>query len=146
MTNPLPIPTASALNDDKGQTTRDGYKYFESLEKSARALNATATALKTGAFCFFITAPQNQDYLYVNIPFALTVLRQTTICSAGTATVVAKINTTAVTGLSNAASTSEVTNTASAANSFAAGDDMRITVSSVSSCLNLAVTIDFTRV
>lgn len=152
MSNPLPIPTAAALNDTKGQTTRDGFKYFESLGQSARALNTSVTALQTSlatvtdTFSVFIAAAVNQDYLvWVNIPFALTVVDMTTISSSGTCTLVAKKNTTAITGLSNSVSTSEVTNAASAGNVFAVGDDLRLTVSSNSSCQNMSVTVKFTR-
>lgn len=45
MADLLPIPQPSALNDAKGQTTPHGYRYFESLDKAARAaLAAFATA------------------------------------------------------------------------------------------------------
>lgn len=152
MSNPLPIPTAAALNDTKGQTTRDGFKYFESLGQSARAATAGIAALQTSlqtvtdTFSVLIATPANQDYLvWVNIPFALTVVDMTTISSAGTCTLVAKKNTTAITGLSNSVSTTEVTNAATAGNVFAAGDDLRLTVSSNSACANMSVTVKFTR-
>lgn len=45
MADLLPIPQPSALNDAKGQTTTHGYRYFESLDKAARAaLAAFSTA------------------------------------------------------------------------------------------------------
>ena len=45
MSEILPIPQPSALNDAKGQTTSHGYRWFESLDKSIRTLNAAyATA------------------------------------------------------------------------------------------------------
>ncbi len=45
MSEILPIPQPSALNDAKGQTTSHGYRWFESLDKTIRTLNsAYATA------------------------------------------------------------------------------------------------------
>ncbi len=94
-----------------------------------------------------IDFPEAKDYrIAINMPFAFTMNTTTTRTTAGTATVVTKKNTTAVTGLSNSASTSEVTTTATAGNTFVAGDDVVLTVSSVSStCEGLAFTIKITR-
>jgi hypothetical protein len=94
-----------------------------------------------------IDFPDAKDYrIAINMPFAFTMNTTTTRTTAGTATVVTKKNTTAVTGLSNSASTSEVTTTATAGNTFVAGDDVVLTVSSVSStCEGLAFTIKITR-
>lgn len=112
----------------------------------AGALPTFQTTTLTDCFSFFITTVVNQDYMLVRIPFACTIVSTTTICTSGTCTVVTKINTTAVTSLSNSASSSEVTTTATGANTFAANDDIRITVSANSACVNLSVTIAFTRV
>ena len=99
------------------------------------------------AICGVIDFPEAKDYIIgLNMPFAFTAVTTTTRLTAGTCTVVTKKNTTAVTGLSNSATTSEVTTTATAGNTFAAGDDVRLTVSSVSStCEGLAFTIKITR-
>lgn len=152
MADPLPIPQPSALNDAKGQTTTHGFKYFQSLDQSARAANANLASLQgslgavTDTFSVLIASPANQDYLvWVNIPYDITVETMTTIAASGTCTLVAKKNTTAITGLSNSVSTSEVTNTATAGNVFAAGDDLRLTVSATSACSFMSVTIKFQR-
>ncbi len=99
------------------------------------------------AICGVIDFPENKDYIIgLNMPFAFTAVATTTQLTAGTCTVVTKKNTTAVTGLSNSATTSEVTTTATAGNTYAAGDDVRLTVSSVSStCEGLAFSIKITR-
>lgn len=100
------------------------------------------------AICGVIDYPEAKDYIVgLNMPFAFTVNTMTTRLTAGTCTVAAKKNTTAITGISShSATTSEVTSTATAGNSFAAGDDVRLTVSSVSStCEGLAFTIKITR-
>lgn len=93
-----------------------------------------------------IQYPEAQDYVvWINVPFAITVLTMTTRCSTGTCTLAAKKNTTAITGLSNSVSTTEVTNTATAGNVFAAGDDIRLTVSSLSGAENVWFNVKFER-
>lgn len=93
-----------------------------------------------------IQYPEAQDYVvWINVPFAITVLTMTTRCSTGTCTLAAKKNTTAITGLSNSVSTTEVTNTATAGNVFAAGDDIRLTVSSLSGAENVWFTVKYER-
>lgn len=93
-----------------------------------------------------IQYPEAQDYVvWINVPFAITVKTMTTRCSTGTCTLAAKKNTTAITGLSNSVSTTEVTKTATAGNVFAAGDDIRLTVSSLSGAENVWFTVKYER-
>ena len=93
-----------------------------------------------------IEFPDNKDYIIgLSMPFAFTANTMTTIATGGTCTLVTKKNTTAITGLSNAVSTSQVTSTATAGNVFAVGDDVRLTISSNSACVNLAFCLKFTR-
>ena len=144
----LPVPQIGAMNDPKGQSTTHHHKFLQSLEGAARDHESrigTVEALKTFAIVWFIPAPLAQDYTYINIPYAFTVNSMTTKCTGGTCTAAAKINSTAITGLSNAVSTTEVTNNASGANAFAAGDDIKITLSAVSSAVNVSVTLNVTR-
>lgn len=106
----------------------------------------TGTWTFTDAICGVIEAPTNSDYIVgLNMPFAFTAVTMTTISTSGTCTLVTKKNTTAVTGLSNSVSSSEVTTTATAGNSYAVGDDVRLTVSSNSSCTKLAFCLKITR-
>lgn len=112
----------------------------------AGAIPAFTTLIITEAIGSMILAPENQDYVIgLNMPFAGTIVDFTTIATTGTCTLQVKINTTAVTGLTNAVSTSEVTTTASGSNVFAAGDDIRLTLSSNASCRNLSFMIKATR-
>lgn len=93
-----------------------------------------------------IQYPDATDYVvWLKVPFALTVVDMTTRCASGSCTLVAKKNTTAITGLSNSVSTSEVTNTATAGNVFAAGDDLRLTASSISGAEGVWFNVTFTR-
>lgn len=117
------------------------------LSGGAGALPAFGTITGTEAIGSMILVPANQDYkIAVNMPFAGTIVTMTTISTGGTCTLVTKINATAVTGLSNAVSTSEVTTTATALNTFAAGDDIVLTVSANAACVNLSFMIKATRV
>jgi hypothetical protein len=93
-----------------------------------------------------IPVPSNTDYrIVVQLPYGLTINSTTTIATSGTCTATFKINTTALGGTANSVSTSEQEQTHSSANVAAAGDDLVITVSSNSSCLNMSFTIKYTR-
>lgn len=46
---PTPIPQPDGLNDAKGQTTQTGYRYFQSLDKSARSMAQQIAALPATA-------------------------------------------------------------------------------------------------
>lgn len=110
---------------------------------------ATASSFShVDAICGVIDYPEAKDYIIgLNMPFAFTVNSMTTKLTAGTCTVAAKKNTTAITGIgSQSATTTEATATATAGNTFAAGDDVRLTISSPSAtCEGLAFTIKITR-
>jgi hypothetical protein len=116
------------------------------LSNGASALPSFGAMTVTDCISGIIQYPEAQDYVvWINIPFAITVLTMTTRCSTGTCTLAAKKNTTAITGLSNSVSTTEDTNTATAGNVFAAGDDLRLTVSSVSSAENVWFNVKYER-
>jgi hypothetical protein len=90
------------------------------LSNGASALPSFGAMTVTDCISGIIQYPEAQDYVvWINIPFAITVLTMTTRCSTGTCTLAAKKNTTAITGLSNSVSTTEDTNTATAGNVFA---------------------------
>lgn len=157
MSNPLPMPQPSGLNDAKGQTTQAGYRYMQSLDQAARSasssiatLEATAATLatkagQTFALPAFIEYPEAKDYkVLIKAPFAMTVTSVTTICTTGTATLTVKINSTALGGAANSVSTSEQSQSHSSANSVAVGDDIVLTFSSVSSVENVSVMVSGT--
>ena len=146
----LPIPQPNGLNDDKGQTTQAGYRYLQSVDRAIRETTNTLTGLSTKAakdgqvFALpaFIEYPEAKDYkVLLKTPFAMTLTSVTTICKAGTATMTVKINSTALGGTSNSVSTSEQSQAHASANSVAAGDDIVLTSSSVSSAENVSVMI-----
>lgn len=93
-----------------------------------------------------ISAPSNGDYVLLrNAPFAGTITSVTTKSSSGTCTLTGYVNSTVLGGTANSVSTSEQEQEHSSGNTFATGDDIKITISSNSSCTNMEFTIKFTR-
>ena len=110
----------------------------------ALALKASSTFIETIAG--IIEAPTDTTYkLVVKMPYAGTINETTTISTSGTCTATFKVNTTALGGTANSVSSSEQSQTHSSSNTFAAGDDIQLTVSSNSSCANMSFSIKITR-
>ncbi len=95
----------------------------------------------------FIETPTAKDYrVILNERWGGAITKVTTRTSAGTATVQVKINTTALGGTANSASTAEQEQNHASANTYAAGDDIVLTLSSVSSdCADLSITLWMSR-
>lgn len=148
MADPLPIPQPSGLNDAKGQTTPHGYKYFQSLDQSARAASAALAALaaRTDADTFALKAPANGDEnVLINAPFGFTISSITSKCVSGSCTATFKIGGVALGGGANSVSTTEQTKTHTSANVVAVSDDLTCTISSASACVSAIFTIVYTR-
>lgn len=106
----------------------------------------TSSSIITDFISGLIESPSNGDYVVLrNAPFAGTITSITTKSSAGTCTLTGYINSTALGGSANSVSASEQEQVHSSNNTFAAGDDIKITVSANSSCKNIEFTIKFTR-
>lgn len=69
----------------------------------------------------------------------------TTICESGSCTATFKINNSALGGTANSVSTSEQSQPHSTSNTFVAGDDISVTISSTSACRKLSFNIYYTR-
>lgn len=117
-------------------------------EKRSNAANAAALAGKASTTqtvivaSGLIEAPEDKDYkIIVKSPVAFTVTALTTICTAGTATLTGKINSTALGGTANSVSTSEQERAHSTSNAAAVGDDLVLTVSSASGCEMMTFTV-----
>jgi len=78
-------------------------------------------------------------------PYAGTITSITTKCSSGTCTLTGKVNTTALGGTANSVSSTEQEQAHATTNTFAAGDDINLVVSSYSACVNMEFTVKFTR-
>lgn len=115
---------------------------------TARAVTPAGVAAKTIVDCIsgIIVAPTDGDYrLVVKIPFGGTITEAVTRSTAGTGTGTFKVNTTALGGTANSISTSEQAQAHASTNTFAADDDVVLTISSASSLANLSFTLKFTR-
>lgn len=116
------------------------------VSNGAGALPSFGAMTVTDSISGIIEFPEAQDYvIWIGVPFAITVLSMTTQCSTGTCTLTARKNGTAITGLANSVSTTKVTNTATAGNVFAAGDDMRLAASSISGAEDVWFSLKFER-
>jgi hypothetical protein len=82
----------------------------------------------------------------VKTAHAGTITELTTIAEAGTCTATGKINTTALGGTANSVSSSEVSQAHASSNTFAAGDDIQLEITSSSACTGLSFTFKYTRV
>lgn len=93
-----------------------------------------------------IVTPDNGDYrIVVNSPHGGTITETTTVCASGSCTLTFNVNTTALGGTANSVSSSEQSQAHASSNTFAAGDDIVLTVSSNSSCSKMTFTIKYTR-
>lgn len=115
------------------------------VSKGASAKPAYDQITVTDTHSLVIEYPQNKNYYFIDMPYAFTVQTVATRTNTGTCTVVTKKNTTAIGGLSNSASTTKQTKTATSGNVFAAGDDLVFEISSTSSCTDLQITVKFVR-
>lgn len=88
----------------------------------------------------------NQDYvLWYDAPFPGTITMIRTESESGSCTLTGKVNTTALGGTANAVSSTAQEQAHSTSNTFVKGDKVQYTVSSNSSCLNMAVAFYITR-
>lgn len=105
----------------------------------------TPVTTSTGAISGLIEYPSNKDYMIViKAPYSGTITETTTRSTSGTCTATFKINTTALGGTANSVSSVEQSQLHASSNVFAAGDDIVITISSNSACLNMSFTIAYT--
>lgn len=94
----------------------------------------------------FIASPSNKDYrITLNMAHAGTITATTTRSASGTCTATFKVNSTALGGTANSVSSTEQERTHSSSNTFVAGDDIVLTVSSNSACADMSFTIKYTR-
>ena len=135
--------------DGKGGVSQTGYRYLESLGKSARAVSATvagkASASQTWEQSFYLEAPEAGDYrMVIRASVARKITRVTTRSTAGTCTLTVKLDTTALGGTANSVTTSEQSQAHSSNNDLAVDQDIDFTFSSESSVAGVSVTLSGT--
>ncbi len=133
----------------EGRPTPEYYQYLKQNDRIIRLVvdfvDTPATPVSVelvDAIAGMIAFPANKDYrLVVKIPFDCTITETTTRSASGTCTATFKINTTALGGTANSVSSTENAQAHASANVVAAGDDIVMTISSNSSCLDMSFTI-----
>lgn len=107
---------------------------------------AASTTQTTEGFPGGIGSPSDKSYtIGLNMPHGGTITSTTTKSLSGTCTATFKIGSTALGGTANSVSSSEQSQAHASNNVFAAGDDLVLTISSNSSCVDLAWMIKYTR-
>jgi hypothetical protein len=113
---------------------------------ASTGISLNGKSIATDAMSGFIGAPANKTYtVSLKCPFGGTINETVTICASGTCTATFKINGTPLGGTANSVSSSEQTQAQASANTFAAGDDIAVTISSNSSCVDMSFTIKVTK-
>lgn len=157
MSDPIVVPDADAkLVKESGQPSEAWYRIFllwaAAFNADVRAAADEDTGLPSKAglsqvdgFYGLILVPANQAYkLVVKLARAVTITETTTICTSGTCTATFSINSTPLGGTANSASSVEQSQAHASANVAAVGDDLTITISANSSCLNLSFSMAYT--
>lgn len=95
----------------------------------------------------FIASPSDKSYTIVlKMAHGGTITETVTKSVSGTCTATFKVNSTALGGTANSVSSTEQSQAHSTSNTFAAGDDIVLTISSNSSCVDMSFSIKYTRV
>src|SRR5512139_3289183 len=109
-------------------------------------LAAASTSQTAEMIAGFIASPSDKSYtIALKMAHAGTITETTTKSASGTCTATFKVNSTALGGTANSVSSAEQSQAHAATNTFAAGDDIVLTVSSNSSCADMSFSIKYTR-
>ncbi len=133
--------TTLAANSDSLIATQKAVKAY--VDANAGGASATQTEEQISGF---IAAPSDKSYTIVlKMAHGGTITECTTKSVSGTCTATFKVNSTALGGTANSVSSSEQSQAHSGTNTFVAGDDIVLTVSSNSACTDMSFTIKYTR-
>ena len=147
---PIPTSTEAVIDQQTGHMRPSWFQFFDRVRKRFATAEDDIAALpaveQTEFGAWLIPSPEDKDYrLVVNIPYAIDITGVTTVSVSGTCTATVKINSTALGGTANSVSSSEQSQAHSTANAMAVGDDLVLTISSNSSCVDMSITIAGTR-
>lgn len=140
------IPVGAYVSGGTDVAVADGGTGSSTAAGARTNLSAAALSQTTECIAGFIATPANKDYrLVVKIPHGGTITETTTISVSGTCTATFKVNTTALGGTANSVSSGEQAQAHASSNTFAADDDIVLTVSSNSTCVDMTFSIKYTR-
>jgi len=132
--------------DGVGFTSGSGLSATDVAAALDELADEKAVLSQTWEFSGLIVDPEEKDYtLKLKIGYGFTITETTTISASGTCTATFKIGSTPLGGTANSVSDSESSQAHASANVMVAGDDLIVTISSNSSCADLAFTIKGTR-
>ena len=124
----------------------DGGTGASSASAARTNLAAAAAAQTEEQISGFIASPADKSYtIALKMAHAGTITETTTKSASGTCTATFKVNTTALGGTANSVSSSEQSQSHSGTNTFSAGDDIVLTVSSNATCADMSFTIKYSR-
>lgn len=111
---------------------------------------ATSTVARTvqdeAGFSFAIDTVADGDYtIILRAPHAGTITETSSKCTSGTATATFKVGSTALGGTANAVSSTQVNQAQASSNTFAAGDQIKVTMSANASCVGAVFSVKYTR-
>jgi hypothetical protein len=130
------------------EVTAAGAALLDDADAAAQRTTLSAAA-RTQVFAIDRLVEVAADKVYtlvLNARHGGVITSTTTKCASGTATATFKVNATALGGTANAVSSTEQTQAHATNGTFVAGDDITMTVSANSTCLDLAVSVLYTRV
>lgn len=133
-------------NADAAVDFAAGTKYVALSPTAAFVGTRAAVSQTTEQISGFIASPSDKSYtLALKMAHAGTITETTTISVSGTCTATFKVNSTALGGTANSVSSAEESQAHAATNTFVAGDDIVLTISSNSSCADMSFSIKYTR-
>jgi hypothetical protein len=100
---------------------------------------------ETALFGLIRTVADETLLVAIAMPFAGSITNITTKSASGTCTLTGKVNTTALGGTANSVSSTENSQDHSSTNTFSVGDDINLTISANSSCVDLSFKIELER-
>ncbi len=113
---------------------------------TARGNLSAAARAQVDQISGFISTPSNKLYrVAIKMAYAGTITETTTRSASGTCTATFSINGVNLGGTANSVSSTEQSRAHASANTFAAGDDIELTISSNSSCADFSFTIALSR-
>jgi hypothetical protein len=133
-------------NSDNAVSFAAGTKYVAISATAAYVGARAAKTQTTEMIAGFIASPSNKSYtLVLKAAHAGTITETTTICVSGTCTATFKIGSNALGGTANSVSSSEQSQAHASNNAVVAGDDIVLTISANSTCVDMAFSIKYTR-